>query len=84
MSHITLITYQSHINLAGFYCFGLVKVVYNPLVIKKFSLTRNFLFSRFPQRFPRLYWLKGVLPFDSGIFPEQTGNTQPCTGPASL
>jgi hypothetical protein len=28
--------------------------------------------------------LKGVLPFDFGIFPEQTGNTRPRTGPASL
>jgi hypothetical protein len=64
--------------------FGLVKVVYKPLVIGKYSLTRYFLFSRFPQRFPRLYRLKGTLPFNFGISPEQTGNTRPCTGPASL
>jgi hypothetical protein len=38
----------------------------------------------YPPCFSCLYQLKGVIPFDFGIFPEQTGEIQPCTGPARL
>ena len=79
-SHVTLITYQLHIVIIVWSCQSRLQATSH----WEISLTRYFLFSRFPQRFPRLYRLKGVLPFDSGIFPEQTGNTRPRTGPASL